>query len=263
MSNIFQIPTAHVLSAGIFTVTTPWCCEPHHHPSWELLYYTEGSGRIDTPEKTVYPRRYELVIYPPDLPHVEMSHDCDVESWYCVGVQVKATPPVGSHRVLTDRSGELGWLMERIVKETAGRKTSPLGNAYLHVLLHVIERDWEQGVAVLHDPVEVVIHYLHTHYHHAVTLESLADVAQLSVSRLAHSFRERMAVSPMRYLRRLRIEKAKMMLQISQQPISEIALCVGFSDIFHFSRTFKQVVGYAPTAYRDSVRSGESSPTRQ
>ena len=53
----------------------------------------------------------------------------------------------------------------------------------------------------------------------------------------------------MRYLQTVRMEKAKDMLAGDYMPISDIAESVGFKSIYHFSKTFKNIVGYTPTEY--------------
>ena len=57
-------------------------------------------------------------------------------------------------------------------------------------------------------------------------------------------------MSPIRYLNRLRIEKAKEFMRTNAVNISEAALAVGFDNIYYFSRLFKQLEGMSPSAYR-------------
>jgi AraC-like DNA-binding protein len=55
------------------------------------------------------------------------------------------------------------------------------------------------------------------------------------------------------YIRKLRIEKAKELLQNSSQSLSEIAYLTGFSDQSHFTRIFKKFTGENPSVYRKSL----------
>ena len=61
----------------------------------------------------------------------------------------------------------------------------------------------------------------------------------------------------MRYVRQKRIEKAQNLMKNGYDNISEIALSVGFNSIYHFSKTFKQLVGFSPTTFLRIVSSGE------
>jgi len=63
-------------------------------------------------------------------------------------------------------------------------------------------------------------------------------------------------VPPIVYLTKLRMSKARYLLTRSDLPISEIAGAVGM-ELGYFSRMFKQMVGYAPSTFRKSIRDSE------
>jgi transcriptional regulator GlxA family with amidase domain len=54
----------------------------------------------------------------------------------------------------------------------------------------------------------------------------------------------------MEYVKNFRIAKAMEQLKLSRKSVAEVAREVGFSDISHFSRQFKQVAGLSPTEFR-------------
>jgi AraC-like DNA-binding protein len=82
---------------------------------------------------------------------------------------------------------------------------------------------------------------------------SLTDFAQsvnLSVWRLCHIFKSDVGMPPIRYLRLLRMERAKDLLESSFLSVKEIAYQVGVNDESHFVRDFKATYGFSPTLYR-------------
>jgi len=82
---------------------------------------------------------------------------------------------------------------------------------------------------------------------------SLAEFAQsvnLSVWRLCHIFKSDVGMPPMRYLRGLRMERAKDLLESSFLSVKEIAYRVGLNDESHFVRDFKATYGSSPALYR-------------
>ena len=82
---------------------------------------------------------------------------------------------------------------------------------------------------------------------------SLAEFAQsvnLSVWRLCHIFKSDVGMPPIKYLRLLRMERAKELLESSFLSVKEIAFQVGLNDESHFVRDFKSTYGYSPTLYR-------------
>ena len=86
---------------------------------------------------------------------------------------------------------------------------------------------------------------------------SLAEFAQsvnLSVWRLCHIFKSDVGMPPIKYLRLLRMERAKDLLESSFLSVKEIAFQVGLNDESHFVRDFKSTYGYSPTLYRAQFR---------
>jgi AraC family transcriptional regulator len=86
-----------------------------------------------------------------------------------------------------------------------------------------------------------------------MSLQDLARVAGISRFHFARQFRLRTGESPMGYLLRRRIERAKPMLRgPSAKRISEIAADLGFADQSHFARTFRRLVGMSPSDFGGS-----------
>ena len=86
---------------------------------------------------------------------------------------------------------------------------------------------------------------------------SLAEFAQsvnLSVWRLSHIFKSDVGMPPMRYLRLLRMERAKDLLESSFLSVKEIAFQVGLNDESHFVRDFKSTYGFSPALYRSHFK---------
>ena len=77
-------------------------------------------------------------------------------------------------------------------------------------------------------------------------LSYLAEECGLSMSYFSRSFKRTFGVPAHRYLIERRVERAKVLLQSSSAPLSEIALKSGFADQAALSRTFRAVVGTSP-----------------
>ncbi len=93
-----------------------------------------------------------------------------------------------------------------------------------------------------------------------LTVEQLAKRAAMSPSHFAHRFRDVAHVSPMRYLKHVRLEQARVLLIQPQARTSEVADRVGYGSLTHFTRDFKQHFGLAPGRYaREVAGSGNTS----
>jgi transcriptional regulator GlxA family with amidase domain len=81
-------------------------------------------------------------------------------------------------------------------------------------------------------------------------LVELAQSVNLSPWRLCHLFRSDTGMPPIKYLRLLRLEAAKQLLETSFLSIKEITYKVGINDESHFVRDFKRMYGVQPSVYR-------------
>lgn len=89
------------------------------------------------------------------------------------------------------------------------------------------------------------------HYAEPLDLARLCAVACMSESHFIRSFRAAFGETPHRYVQRRRIERAMFLLRTSDRPVTEICFEVGYGSLGSFSRTFTDVVGESPSAFRD------------
>lgn len=98
------------------------------------------------------------------------------------------------------------------------------------------------------------IGYIDAHYDQPITLAEIAKASHLSVSRLAHLFKEQMGVTPIDYVTGVRIEQAKELLLGTDQNCTQIGFQAGYSNPSYFTRTFKLFVGMTPRQFRAQNR---------
>jgi AraC family transcriptional regulator of arabinose operon len=89
-------------------------------------------------------------------------------------------------------------------------------------------------------------------YRDPPSIEQLADEVGLSVSRLAHLFREEVGKSIQAYILDRRLQMAAMLLMQTHERISQIAYSVGFGDVSNFNHAFKRRFSMSPRQYRVS-----------
>ena len=91
-----------------------------------------------------------------------------------------------------------------------------------------------------------------------LSLAQFAQSVNLSVWRLCHIFKSDIGMPPIRYLRLLRMERAKDLLESSFLSVKEIAYQVGLNDESHFVRDFKSTYGFSPALYRTHFKNNGS-----
>ena len=102
--------------------------------------------------------------------------------------------------------------------------------------------------------IKPAIDFIEASYDQPLTLADVAKSAYLSVSRLAHLFKEQMGVTIIDYLTNVRIDHAKRLLLSTDKSCSKICFEVGYNNQSYFTRTFKEIVGMTPRQFRESNR---------
>ncbi len=87
-------------------------------------------------------------------------------------------------------------------------------------------------------------------YRSPLDVGALARIALCSEAHFIRSFSSAFGETPHRYLQRRRVERAMSLLRADGLSVAEVCLEVGFSSFATFSRTFREVVGESPSAYR-------------
>jgi AraC-like DNA-binding protein len=85
-----------------------------------------------------------------------------------------------------------------------------------------------------------------------LTIAALAGAVNLSPSRLCVLFRRETGLTPVRYLRALRMERARLLLERTFLSVKEVMAFVGVHDPSHFTRDFSRHHGVAPSRIRQS-----------
>jgi AraC-like DNA-binding protein len=102
--------------------------------------------------------------------------------------------------------------------------------------------------------VEKIIEMMREDVRGELSLSEFAHSVNLSVWRLCHIFKTDVGMPPMRYLRLLRMERAKQLLESSFLSVKEVGYRVGLNDESHFVRDFKSTYGSSPACYRSHFR---------
>ena len=83
-----------------------------------------------------------------------------------------------------------------------------------------------------------------------ITVEELAGLIHVSKSYLNRIFNKQLGMSPIEYLRMVRIETAKRMLVGSSMLIEEISEAIGYNSPKYFYKAFNKCTGMSPRKFR-------------
>lgn len=179
-----------------------------------------------------------------------------------VGMLLRMLPPIVHIRRESDRTA-LRWSVERMMQEL--REPEPGGFLVIQHLAHMIlvqalrlhlaqARDGGVGwlFALADRKMGAAISAMHANPAHRWTLQELAEHVGMSRSIFALKFRETVGETPMEYLSRWRMLLAADRLENSGDPVSVIALSLGYESESAFSTAFKRIMGCSPRRYSRS-----------
>ena len=99
-------------------------------------------------------------------------------------------------------------------------------------------------------PVREAKQYVQQHYSQPITLEDVCDMVGFTPSYFSALFKKETGEGFAKYLTRVRMERAKELLQRTNLPVAEICVQVGYSDVKHFTQNFKKETNLNPGQYR-------------
>lgn len=93
--------------------------------------------------------------------------------------------------------------------------------------------------------------YMDSHVGENIPVSRLAKLCLMSETAFRRAFREQTGMSPVQYKIHSRINKAKVLLQSSEEiTIEEVAESLGFYDLSYFYKTFVSITGTTPSRFR-------------
>ncbi|MFS0727086.1 helix-turn-helix domain-containing protein [Paenibacillus sp. 1P07SE] len=152
----------------------------------------------------------------------------------------------------------------RHVFRSSGRMADLQALGYLHLIMVELGRAMEPAADDSYRDdeggglIQRVIHYLSTQYAEPVSIERMADTMGYNRAYLSRIFKQRTGLTPVHFLLKLRLDKARQLLRGSQElTIEQIAASVGFHDPLYFSKQFRRLYEQSPTAYREAMRQAQ------
>lgn len=251
---------------GYEDVVPDFSCGPNIRDCYLIHYILKGSGFYQTGGKSCTVKAGSIFcIFPGDI----VYYDTDLaDPWSFCWFSFNGTKAeeyvrqIGLSRakpvLVVGESSSIPALMDILLE---AYQTQPSVGVFqrqasLFQLLAALEDSYGQSGKTPIVPrlspssVEKAIAFISYNYHKAVSIAELARHVGLERSYFSKLFNTTMGCPPQIFLQKYRIEKAQLLLKTTGLSIGEVCECVGFSDIFYFSRIFKKSVGLCPTKYR-------------
>ncbi|CAM2846990.1 AraC family transcriptional regulator [Paenibacillus sediminis] len=271
----------HVLFAGESQTKPNHVLGPKIYDYFLLHYVEHGKGTFRTEHHTYHLHEGDCFLIHPDQ-LVSYSSD-PVHPWryrwvaFTGDEAYELVQSAGFHPsepvARTGRECRMQAFLSSILRVFYERKESAslASIGYLHLIfaeakeaIHRTTRLTGAETAVQRT-VKQMIHFMSSQYAHPVSIEQMSESLGYNRAYLSRIFKRETGMTPVTYLLKLRIDKARRLLrERSELSIEQIAASVGITDALYFSRQFRRFYDQSPSQYRQSViqqaNNGENPP---
>ncbi|GMK45486.1 helix-turn-helix transcriptional regulator [Paenibacillus glycanilyticus] len=121
--------------------------------------------------------------------------------------------------------------------------------ALFELIIHRLLTSFHRNLPTSFDPrIKKLIEYLTEHYSDHIAINEIAEGLRLHPVYFGKLFKQNTGMSFKEYVNRIRINNAEMMLSSGDFTVKEAAERCGIQDIYYFSKVFKEIKGYPPSA---------------
>jgi AraC-like DNA-binding protein len=261
-----------------------WSMEPNRHDFFEMVYMKRGDVIFEISSQPVPMGPNDIIIIKPRQLHkliVKSKPGCEYivlsfkfESQINADFSeasledflnfVKGRESGNYMTIKVSQKNEIITLLNRILKE---RESDELGSEFLNYLLvlelfvlisRALKMEWENSIKEkspkVKELIDASVNYINNNFERDISLGDIARYIFLSPSYFTRAFKEETGMSPISFLLKVRVERAKELLTDTDLKVSEIALNVGFSNQQRFNEIFKKHTGMAPLQFRKHKR---------
>lgn len=238
----------------------------HSHPSFSFIYNIQQKGYIivnGEEQPNPYHGSSSICAFSPGVHHQEVLSDNDFSNYIAVMINsAYFQQELAGYNTKTFKleahyfppSENLLFLLKLLMIEHNKYKKSTI-ESLNHIITHALIRivtgaGNDQFMANSKDIVDVAIAYMHRHIETKISVHDIASQAGLSTSHFSKVFKNLTNKTPIEYLTRIRIEKSKRLLKLSNKNLTEIAYDCGFSSLSYFTRSFAEQLNLTPSEYR-------------
>lgn len=239
---------------------------PHGTADWLLLFTVGGAARIGNADAEILAAAGTATLYTPRTPQRYFT-DPDTGHWHLLWSHFRLRPDWGAWlnwpedckglRRIVLRSPTMIRHVRSALTDVIrfSRQKLPGG---MDLAVNALERAilWLHAAnrhGVLDERVRHAVDLLSERLREPFSLERLARECGLSVSRLAHLFREQVGVPPQQYVEDLRLQRAARLLRSTSLCIGEVAEETGYANAFYFSNRFRKMFRESPSRYRSAA----------
>jgi AraC-like DNA-binding protein len=252
---------------GFYPAAAGHSMQRDRHDDNLLIYCSSGRGFLRTPDWQGNVEPGQVLLLPQGLRHTYSADPLDPWTIFWVHFQGSSTrvflqylgyregTPVVEAGVSPLLIGSFTSLMEIRRTGYSTRAFINGSNHLRHLLTQVaMEISVHKGRMQSGFELEHVQAYMLENIDQAMTLDRLADAANMSKFHFSNRYKELTGYSPIKHFLNMKMEHACHLLDSTELGVGAIAAQLGYDDPLYFSRLFKKTLGQSPRSYRASIR---------
>jgi AraC-like DNA-binding protein len=237
----------------------------HYHDHFQILYALEGEGEITLGNDSYSFSKDSVVLIVP-----ETIHSINATSKLTVLVLAFSVPALNpymqgsllEHFQYHSKFYELDLLSASEIKplfrkilyeqknvDTYSKFATPI--LLLQIIVILLR---QQGTKKIEDANDMrslqMKEYIESHYFENITAEKFSMLFNISTRYMNDIFKRKYQETPLQYLQKVRINRAKELLLETDKDIVSVCFEVGYENLSTFYRTFRNLVGISPNKYR-------------
>ena len=146
-----------------------------------------------------------------------------------------------------EKSAGLNQEIDRLYRTNDFQEVTELLNEGIRLL----EQSFAINPQMEHREIETAKQYIYAHYDEELSVDMLAEQVFLAPSYLSHIFKKETGQNLSKFIKALRMEKAKEMLEQTHNMIVNISYAVGYPNVSYFCQSFREYYGVSPQKYRN------------
>jgi AraC-like DNA-binding protein/quercetin dioxygenase-like cupin family protein len=249
----------------------------HYHPEYEIVFVKKGSGKLHIGEHLKNYEEGELVFIGPDLPHTGFGYGVIGEHEEIVvqlrkdflGEDFIQKPELQHIRELFERAKQGLSFHGKARKLVAAKLQKMLSLSHFERLVELLNifhtlastteftvlNSTDKSFDFSHkdeDRINKVYEYVEHNFQQNLDIQAVADLTNLTIPSFCRYFKKITHITYTDFVNEYRINQACRLL-FENKPIADICFEVGFNNISHFNKTFKQLKGVSPREYKSGV----------
>jgi AraC-like DNA-binding protein/quercetin dioxygenase-like cupin family protein len=246
----------------------------HYHPEYEIVYVHQGSGRRHVGNHLANYEEGELVFIGPNLPHSGFGYGVEGEHEEIVvqlredflGENFLKSPEMKAVQKLFDRSRQGVYFFGETRQVVANRlqKLPKLSNFQRLIevleifqilattdefsLLNVVGSRFDFSHKE-EERINKIYQYVENNFMQPIDIQAVANLASLTVPSFCRYFKKMTHLTFTDFVNEFRINQACKLL-LNDNNIANICYEIGFNNVSHFNKVFKEITGKNPSEYR-------------